>query len=432
MSATIAVEDLRVGMFVMLDGGWLSHPFPLSSFRIASAEQIATIRGLGLERVRWSPEKSDPPPADEAGVAAASQAAASGAGAAGAAPAEAEDPRAADQRARQRALREQLEASQRCERQHAEAARAWREATELVLARPLEAAGQSEALTRAILDKMLVEGDIGIRLVSGSGDRAASHALNVGVISLLIGRTLGMTEPELMEMGVGALVHDVGKLEVADRFRHAEEGFNANELAAYRDHVAKGVAIGQRMGLPAGALRVVAQHHEHADGTGFPLRLAGDRITMAARVVSLVNRYDNLVNPQARTLALTPHEAVSVLFAQGRNRFDAAVLNQFIRMMGVYPAGSLVQLTDDRFAMVVGVNSSRPLKPRVLVYDPKVPRHEAFALDLELEPQLGIRRSLPPAKLPPAALEYLDPRPRVSYFFEPLAAAAAASEELAA
>lgn len=432
MSATIAVEDLRVGMFVMLDGGWLSHPFPLSSFRIASAEQIATIRGLGLERVRWSPEKSDPPPADEAGVAAASQAAASGAGAAGAAPAEAEDPRAADQRARQRALREQLEASQRCERQHAEAARAWREATELVLARPLEAAGQSEALTRAILDKMLVEGDIGIRLVSGSGDRAASHALNVGVISLLIGRTLGMTEPELMEMGVGALVHDVGKLEVADRFRHAEEGFNANELAAYRDHVAKGVAIGQRMGLPAGALRVVAQHHEHADGTGFPLRLAGDRITMAARVVSLVNRYDNLVNPQARTLALTPHEAVSVLFAQGRNRFDAAVLNQFIRMMGVYPAGSLVQLTDDRFAMVVGVNSSRPLKPRVLVHDPKVPRHEAFALDLELEPQLGIRRSLPPAKLPPAALEYLDPRPRVSYFFEPLAAAAAASEELAA
>jgi hypothetical protein len=76
-----------------------------------------------------------------------------------------------------------------------------------------------------------------------------------------------------------------------------------------------------------------------------------------------------------RTPPLTPHEAVSMLFAQGRQRYDAGVLNAFIRMMGVYPAGSLVQLTDDRFAMVIGVNGSRPLKPRVLVHDPKVPAH---------------------------------------------------------
>jgi hypothetical protein len=59
MSSTIAVQDLRVGMFVQLDGGWLSHPFPLSNFKIGSAEQIRTIRGLGLKQVRWVPEKSD-------------------------------------------------------------------------------------------------------------------------------------------------------------------------------------------------------------------------------------------------------------------------------------------------------------------------------------------------------------------------------------
>ena len=159
-------------------------------------------------------------------------------------------------------------------------------------------------------------------------------------------------------------------------------------------------------------------------------RAAGESVHMAARVVALVNRYDNLCNPQSRTLALTPHEAVSVLFAQGRQRFDSAVLNAFIRMMGVYPAGSLVQLTDDRHAMVVGVNSSRPLKPRVLVHDAKVPRSEALVLDLERVHDLGIRRSLPAAKLPPAAVEYLDPRPRVSYYFEPRSMAS--SEELAA
>jgi HD-GYP domain-containing protein (c-di-GMP phosphodiesterase class II) len=422
MSATIAVEDLRVGMFVMLDGGWLSHPFPLSSFRITTQEQLATLRGLGLQQVRWSPEKSEL--LDEAAAAAAAGADAAGASGtandtASAAQRQAQEAAAAAA-LRKRSLQQQLEASQRCERQHAEAAKAWRESIDLVTARPQHAAQQSEALTRALLDRMLTDDDIAIRLVAGGGDRAASHALNVGVISLLIGRTLGLTEPELMELGVGALMHDVGKLGVADRFRHAEDGFNANEVAAYRDHVAKGVAVGQRMGISAGALRVLAQHHEHADGSGFPLKLAGERITMASRVVSLINRYDNLCNPQSRTPQLTPHEAVSVLFAQGRNRFDPAVLNVFIRMMGVYPAGSLVQLTDDRFALVVGVNSSRPLKPRVLVHDPAVPRHEALVVDLETQPNLGIRRSLPPAKLPPAAIEYLDPRPRVSYYFEPL------------
>jgi hypothetical protein len=117
-----------------------------------------------------------------------------------------------------------------------------------------------------------------------------------------------------------------------------------------------------------------------------------------------------------------------MLFAQGRNRFDATVLSAFIRMMGVYPAGSLVQLTDDRYAMVVGVNSSRPLKPRVLVHDPKVPRAEALLLNLEDTPDLGIRRSLVASKLPPATLEYLDPRPRVAYYFEALSAPAPRTE----
>ncbi len=424
MSATIAVEDLRVGMFVMLDGGWLSHPFPLSNFRISTPEQLRTIRSLGLQHVRWSPEKSELRDSTFTGITPPGTAATGSP----ATPAEAAPRGRAESdeaQARRRQLQQQIEAGQRCERQHAEAAKAWREAIDLVTAQPRDSASQSEQLTRALLDKMLVDEDIGIRLVAGSGDRAASHALNVGVISLLIGRTLGLPENELMELGVGALMHDVGKLEVADRFRHAEDGFNANEMAAYRDHVAKGVAVGQRMGISAGALRVLAQHHEHADGSGFPLKLAGERITMPARIVALINRYDNLCNPQSRTVPLTPHEAVSVLFAQGRNRFDSSVLNVFIRMMGVYPAGSLVQLTDDRFALVVGVNSSRPLKPRVLVHDPKVPRHEALVLDLETKPDIGIRRSLPASKLPPATIEYLDPRPRVSYYFEPLARAAA-------
>jgi HD-GYP domain-containing protein (c-di-GMP phosphodiesterase class II) len=425
MNHTVAVQDLRVGMFVHLDLGWMSHPFPLSSFRIASEEQIATIRTLGLQALRWVPEKSDPAllAGEHAAVAGAPPAAALSAaadaspGAPGTGSAE-----ALAALARRELLGRQRAAAALVEQQHAEAGRAWRAAQDLVRVRPEQSRRDTELLTRALLDKMLVDGELCVRLLSTqAGDRAALHALNVAVISMLMGRTFGLGADEMMDLGVGALLHDIGKLDLPERLRHDDERLGSAERIQYREHVALGVSQGKRMALSPGALLVLAQHHESADGSGFPLRLGQDRMSMAARIVSIVNRYDNLCNPPVANRAMTPHEALSTLFSQHRNKFDSTVLNAFIRMMGVYPAGSLVQLTDDRHAMVVGVNSTRPLKPRVLIHDPDVPRDEALVVNLEELQDLGIRRSLGPAKLPPAALDYLAPRPRVCYFFEPLA-----------
>jgi hypothetical protein len=182
------------------------------------------------------------------------------------------------------------------------------------------------------------------------------------------------------------------------------------------------------MGLRPGALLVIGQHHEHADGSGFPLGIGSDRLTVASRIVALVDRYDNLCNPPVPSKALTPHESLSLMFAQGKDQFDTAIMGGFIKMMGVYPPGSTVQLTDDRYALVTAVNPTRPLKPRVLVYDPKVPRDEALLLDLQAAAGLGIRRSLKPLALPRPALDYLSPRPRTVYFCE----AARAAEPAAA
>jgi len=181
------------------------------------------------------------------------------------------------------------------------------------------------------------------------------------------------------------------------------------------------------MGLSTEAQLVVAQHHEHADGSGFPLHLNTDRMTPAARIVALVDRYDNLCNPYFLAKAVTPHEALSQLFAHGKSRYDTSILSSFIKMMGVYPPGSTVQLTDDRYAIVVSVNSSRPLKPRVLVHEAGIAREDALVLDLEQAGSLGIRRSIRPMQLPPTALEFLAPRQRVAYFFEPAETAEAAA-----
>ena len=405
MHSTVAVQDLKIGMFIRLELGWMSHPFPLSNFRITTAEQIATLRGLGLERVIWDPARSDLPEDRPAEPAATAEAV----------PDEAQ--RAAE--ARRQALQAQRNALRHCESQFEEAANVMRQVNGLLVPEPQAAARQAQALARAMLDKMMVDGELCIRLLSTqSGDRLTAHALNVTVIAMLLGRSLGLAEAELMDVGTAGLLHDIGKLDLPARVHHPEDGFSSAEIKAYRDHVSLGVARGRQMALPAGVLQVLAQHHELADGTGFPQRLALDKLSRASRLVALVNRYDNLCNPGPRGVALTPHEAVSVLFAQSRTKFDQPMLSGFIRMMGVYPAGSVVQLTDDRYALVMQVNSSRPLKPRVLVHDPKMPRDEALLLDLEHQGNLGIRRSVPTAKLPPAAASYLAPKPRVTYYFD--------------
>ena len=425
----IEVDALRVGMFVHLDGGWMSHPFPLSNFRLASDEQVMTIRSLGVERVRWSPHQSDSaltasaneahtPISERPDQPTPAGSTAPGTPATPTALAESTDTPA--RREHRKKLAVQRAALIVCEQQFDEAACECKTLVALVLTKPLESRDKADALARALLGKMLSEDEVCIRLLSeGVGEKASTHALNVTVISLLMGRAFGLPATDMLDLGVGAMLHDIGKIELTERLSHRKDNFSGAEARAYEEHVARGVAVARRMNLSVGATLVIAQHHEHADGTGFPARLNTDRMTAAARIVALVNRYDNLCNPHLPSKALTPHESVSLLFTQDKSKFDAGILATFIKMMGVYPAGSTVQLTDDRYAMVVGVNSSRPLKPRVLVHEAGVACDDALILDLETAPGLGIRRCIKPLQLPAAVFDYLAPRQKVAYFFEP-------------
>ncbi len=413
---SIAVKALQVGMFVRLDGGWMSHPFPLNNFKIVSAQQIETIRSLGIEKVRWDPSLSDPDPA---------------AGTAPTAPAEtsvgvAARPPGSDAQSSQVGLPQaQRLAVQRaalavCERQFNEVALACRQATGRIASDPEQAKVAIESVTSSLLNKILVEEDLCIRLLRDTaGNNASTHALNVAILSLLLGRKFGLSPAELQDLGAGALLHDVGKIGLAERLHHPDEYFTPIETRAYEEHVAFGLVRGRQMGLSASVLQIIAQHHEMADASGFPGKLGSERMSDASRIVAMVNAYDTLCNPQVAKRAVTPHEALAQMFTQGKRRFDTTLLSGFIKLIGVYPAGSTVQLTDDRLAVVVSVNPARPLKPRVLVHDAKVPRDEALVIDIGEHAGLGIRRSVKPQQLPVPALHYLAPRQRVAYYFEP-------------
>ncbi|MDB5850395.1 MAG: phosphohydrolase [Rhodoferax sp.] len=429
-SMWIDVAQLRRGLYVQLDLGWMDHPFPKGSFRIVSDEQISTIRSLGLSQVRYFPAQSDaaalaeePAPAYDETPSAATLIAEAVAEFQPAPPGPAAPSPADDAAFFKAQRREKLNAQQRslqiCERRFSEAMRQFRRVTEQVSSKPAAAREQSQALVNGCVNDILGDGESAIRLLSETmGDRSAEHPVNVMVISLLLGKALGLPSAEMGALGVAALVHDLGKSQLPERMRYSDPGFSDNEVKCYREHVEHSVVVAQRMELAPEVLTAVAQHHEMVDGSGFPAQLKGDRISPAGKILALVNHYDNLCNPARLVNALTPHEALSLIFAQMKPRFDSLTLGAFIRMMGVYPPGSVVQLANDGFAIVVSVNSARPLKPRVIVHDVSVPREEALIVDLEDAPELGIRRSMKPSQLPRAALDYLSPRPRVCYYYE--------------
>lgn len=413
-SVWVDIRSLRLGLYIELDVGWMSHPFPTGSFKISSPKQIETLQTLGLTRIRCIPSKSDPDPAVEQAVARAH---------AQSAVVDAQELAALREKEQRRLRATALAAQGRalvvCERRFGESVRLYRKAMDQVQTQPKAVAEQCQAMVANYVCELLDKGEASIRLLSeAAGDKSSMHPVNVTIVSLLLGRAMGLQAAELQDLGVAAFLHDIGKVNLPDRVRWVEENFSTAEYRMYQEHVALGVALARTMELRPGAVQAIAQHHELADGSGFPTKLKGDAMSTAGRILALVNRYDNLCNPSRPAAALTPHEALSLIFAQLKTRFDAAALSAFIRMMGVYPPGSVVQLIDDRYAIVVSVNSARPLKPRVIVHEPSVPKHEALILDLEHAPQLGIRRSLKPASLPAAAMDYLAPRQRICYFFE--------------
>jgi putative nucleotidyltransferase with HDIG domain len=447
------IADVRIGHYIYLDVGWMGHPFALNSFRISAEDQLVTLRALGLERLRYSPELSQVTGdgSDEGGgaanVTAATTASATTDGAVEAsAPSETDAPAdlvtapaatelatepateptaaavpAADPIATRRAtIATQRANLQRCENQFNEAAQSYKSIVSNMHAQPLASKQLCEDVVNNMIGQMGdASGETLVRLLSEkAGERTSLHSINVSIVSLLLAKSLNCTVEQMRDIGQGALLHDIGKMELPDYLRWSDGDHKGSELALYHSHVAKGVQIVRQMGMTPSCQIVIGQHHEHIDGSGYPQSIRGEQQALPARIVALVNQYDNLCNPGNPAMAVTPHEALTMLYVQNKGHFDSKILAVFIRLMGVYPPGSVIELSTGTHALVVSVNSTRPLRPNILVHDAAIPPHEAIILDLETRPELGIRRSLKPLQLPRAAYDYLSPRKRLCYFFE--------------
>ena len=410
----VTPAQLRIGVFVMLDLNWLEHNFSRNSFKIKTAEQLAEVRALGLPRIRIDPARSDVPPLPAPAVAAEPAPAVR--------PSTRQEDTAAMLAKRERIERidSQRQAVSQCETQFLKAATALKDINSNLFARPAAAREGADRLVQQMLDSILTDKDIAIHLMNDkvAGEELYYHSLNVTVLALMLARELGLPAADIKQLGIGCLFHDIGKLDIPDRVRLKTEPHTRAERNLMQQHPQYGSAMAAKLGLSRAASDIISQHHEHVDGSGYPQQLKADQIAPLARIAAIVNTYDNLCNQPNLLESVSPYEALSQMFAQQRQHFDAGPLNMFIRCMGVYPPGTIVRLSDETLGMVVSVNSAKPLRPSVLIYDPAVPKAEAIIIDLMNEPEITVAASLKPAQLPREVHDYLSPRKRTTYYFD--------------
>lgn len=443
----ISTDQLRVGLYIHLDLSWFQHPFALGHFKIKSEEQIKTIRGLGLKSVRYDPAQSDiappvadapPPPERTSGApAGGGEAVAKAAGQPTEKPAEKPDQKPdgkpaeqgkpdviaqalAAKRAMVERIRVQREAAARIENAFVDTARTVREFEKNIYSRPAETVKQATALVGKIAESILCAPELAIHVMGDKtgGEELYLHSLNVTTLSMMMARDIQLPQEVVGTLGMGALFHDIGRKEIPNRLLMKAEPLTQAERHLYEMHCQYGVEIGQRLQFAPPVQAIIREHHELFDGTGYPQKLKGEASGLLSRIVALTNHYDELCNPANIADALTPHEALSSMFAKLRSKFDPKLLQVFIRCLGVYPPGTIVQLSNGVIGMVVTVNTAKPMKPIIVIYDAEIPKSDAILIDLERETDLNIAKAIRPAQVPIEIYNYLSPRKRVSYYFD--------------
>jgi len=246
-------------------------------------------------------------------------------------------------------------------------------------------------ITKHIIDELLDNKDVLLQLedIRTKDNELLIHSMHVAVMSILVGIKLQYANKELIELGIGAMLHDVGKLNksqkdgIATNEHHAWLGFNtlrqSREISTVSAHVA-------------------FQHHECLDGSGEPRGVEGKDIHPYARIVSVANTFDNLISPQDGSEPLLPYEAGERIMGLADNRFDQSVVWQFLRSVAFYPTGSNVHLSNGSIATVVGQNKGLPQRPIVRIFSNNTTnqfvQYDVEEINLAKVPTLFINRTV--------------------------------------
>lgn len=356
----VSVKGLELGMFVSgLDRPWLETPFPLQGFEIRSYEELHNLqRCCSHVYVDITSGRSPDPrfvELDDTTLL--------------------EEARGRDEVAALRKTDWTIQSDFHSELKHADVAH---ETLEQGIAEVMnDLKGGRELDLRKLQDG--VDAMIGsitrnpaafvwLKEIKRKDNYTYQHALGCSIWAASFGRHLGLEKEELRELALGGLLFDVGKTRLPGEMLARQSSLDPVEVDRMRGHVEHGMEIlKDTPGLPPGILDMVATHHERYNGTGYPRGLRGSEIPMAGRILGLIDSYDALTNLRPYADVLSPHQAVTELYKCRGTLFQAELVEQFILTCGIYPTGSLVELSNGEVGVVTAVHSLKRLRPSIML-----------------------------------------------------------------
>ncbi|TOE76234.1 HD family phosphohydrolase, partial [Vibrio parahaemolyticus] len=401
----LTVDRLQPGLHIRLPLKWNDHPFLLNSFKIKDQEQIEMIRHLGVKFVYFNPEQSDaePLPVNQIQTDCTTSN-------------ESLDLETQKLWQEKQKRIEKLSAYRRrviqCEKEFERSLARMRSVMTKIRNRPTAAVDEAQLLIEDIVEKLMCDDNVTLHLMNGKNEfeDIYFHSLNVAVIAMMIGRAKGYSAKQLKELSFAALFHDMGKIKIPTAILRKQVPLTEPETNYLKLHTKYGLDLANQIeGFPEPAKTVIAQHHELRDGSGYPEGLKGDEIDELAQIVIVANAFDNLCHTPIASEQKIPYTALSHLYKNCKHLYKEENLNILIKFMGVFPPGTVVQLSNNMVGLVISVNASNLLFPNVLVYDPSVPRTQAPIIELASK-DLRIVNAIHPSKLPDKIKEYLNPR----------------------
>ena len=236
-------------------------------------------------------------------------------------------------------------------------------------------------------------------------------SLDVAVLCLMFGRSLGMNRKQLQRLGMAALLHDVGMLKIPAHILKQKDTLSSGQRAHMQKHVEHSCRLMNVSEKLIPLKSIIAFHHERYDGQGYPRGIKGNRIPLEARILGLVAAYEAMIRQREYSQRLSTTQALRELYRLRNKAFDSKLTERFIKSMGVYPPGTLVQLNNGYVGMVVSINESLPSRPCVqMVCNPDgatLDNPEPIDLARKDYTKLQVAKAVEPDKVPGEALQQI-------------------------
>ncbi|HEX6162704.1 MAG TPA: HD-GYP domain-containing protein [Vicinamibacterales bacterium] len=210
-----------------------------------------------------------------------------------------------------------------------------------------------------------------------------THMVNVSILTMSQARALGIDGSTLRELGLAALMHDIGKVRTPTEILNKPEKLTDSEFTVMRMHVVDGAEILRRTPeMPAVAPVIAFEHHLRLDGTGYPFGVKRNGLNIGTMLCSIADVYDAMRSQRAYQQAFPSDRILEVMKRNDGHQFDQHLVRRFTQLLGIYPPGNLVRLDDGALAVVVAVHAPEPFKPRVKVI--KTPKGEMLETPYEV------------------------------------------------